>query len=65
VGAGEHVGPGTDAEPEPRLPTNWRVKAIDMTAAQLRAGIDLPLGWEPFAIVLRASVPAIIVKMEV
>jgi hypothetical protein len=54
-----------DAVAEPRLPTNWKVKAVDMTAADLRAGVNLPPGWEPFAVVLRSSVPAVIIKMEV
>jgi hypothetical protein len=52
-------------EVAPRLPTNWQVKAVDVSANSMRAGFNLPPGWQPLQVVLRGTQPVLIMYIEV
>lgn len=55
-----------DPTPSPRLPTNWAVKAIDVSIDQMRSpsGFQLPSGWQPLGILLRGTQPVLIMYIE-
>ena len=46
----------------PPQPKTWKVIAFDLDVENVREGVELPVDWEPFAVVMRGSVPVAMLK---